>query len=248
MNELLAIDVGNTNVKYGLFLKGKLARTWSHRTADTASACLRALKKCDAPVAIACVVPSAGALIKAALGKRLCFEVTGANQNILSNMAEEMGADRVADAVAAWVLYGASRKPVVACSFGTASTALAVDAKGRVAGGWIMPGISAQLEVMHERCALLPLLSMEKPSTLLGFDTETHMSNGVFVGNIGAARAWLRVASEQLGQVPVTVATGGWAKPLQKHGKVFDYVDATLTLKGIYLIASWDAELKEKAA
>jgi type III pantothenate kinase len=246
MKELLAIDVGNTNVKYGLFLKGKLSKTWSHPTADTALACVDALKKCSAPVAIASVVPAAGELIKAAAEKRLLLEVTGSNQGILSNMAAEMGADRVADAVAAWVLHGGANKAVLAFSFGTASTALAINASGEVIGGWIMPGMSAQLRSMHEQCALLPLLSMDKPSLQLGVDTETHMRNGVFVGNLGAAREWLKAASRQLSAKPVSVATGGWASTLQQYGKVFDHVDTSLTLKGIHLIASRSAARKRK--
>ena len=237
MNKLLAIDVGNTNVKYGLFLDGKLVETWKHPTAKTAEHCAEFLGKSDAPCAMACVSPEAGKLIKAAAGERMLVEINASAQSFLSNMAEAMGADRVADAVAAWLVYGEGNKPVVVMSFGTASTALAVDAQGRVVGGWISSGITAQLEVLHERCALLPLLAMDKPSVELGFDTQTHMCNGVFVGNIGAAREWIRTASEQLGGNAVSVATGGWAKALQEHGKVFDHVDSSLTMQGIYLIA-----------
>lgn len=246
MKKLLAIDVGNTNVKYGLFLNGRLSKTWSHPTVETATACVAALKKCSAPIAMASVVPNAGDLIKSAAGARLLLEVTGSNQNILSNMPAEMGADRVADAVASWVLHGGSSRAVVAFSFGTASTALAVDASGRVVGGWIMPGLSAQLRSMHEHCALLPLLSMENPSLQLGVDTETHMRNGVFVGKVGAAREWLKAASKQLSAKAISVATGGWAKTLQQYGKVFDHVDVSLTLKGIHLIASRNAASREK--
>lgn len=238
MNKLLAIDVGNTNVKYGLFLDGKLSQTWTHATAETAAHCAEFLGKCNAPCAIACVSPAAGKLIKAAAGDRLLLEVTGSSQKFLANMAEAMGADRVADAVAAWCLYGKSSQPTVAMSFGTASTLLLIDADGRVVGGWIMSGVTSQLEVMHERCALLPLLKMENQSSELGTDTETHMRNGVFVGCIGAAREWLKTAANQVSGKSISVATGGWATTLQEHGKVFDHVDPALTLKGIYLIAS----------
>lgn len=238
MKELLAIDIGNSNVKYGLFLDGKLTQTWAHPTAATSISCAETLKQSNAPVAIASVVPSVAAIIKNIVAERLVLELSSCKQTVLSGMPAEMGADRVADAVAAWVLYGKSSKAVVVCSFGTASTALVVDGTGGVLGGWIMPGITAQLEVMHERCALLPLLHMDKPSLQLGVDTVTHMRNGVFVGNVGVAREWLSRASGQVCGSPVSVATGGWAGALQEHGRVFDHVDPLLTLKGISLIAS----------
>lgn len=238
MNKLLAIDVGNTNVKYGLFLSGELVESWKHATADTASKCAEYLAKSDAPCAMACVSPEAGKLIKASAAERMILEVTASSQKVLANMAQDMGADRIADAVAAFLLYGKSKDATVLMSFGTASTLLAIDASGKVAGGWIMAGLSAQLEALHHRCALLPLLKMEGQSKELGNTTETHMRNGVFVGNIGACRAWLETAAAQMGGKVVSVATGGWAQTLEDHGKVFDNVDTALTLKGIYLIAS----------
>lgn len=238
MKKLLAIDVGNTNVKYGLFLDGSLNQTWKHATKDTETACTEFLGKTDAPCAISSVVPAQTGFIKEAAGKRFLFSVSAGEQKILGGMAADMGADRVADAVAAYGIYGKGKLPTVVMSFGTASTLLAITGGGFVAGGWIMSGLTAQLEVMHDRCALLPRLAMEGQSLALGYDTETHMRNGVFVGNIGAAREWLRVAKKQLNaRRVVSVATGGWAESLQEHGRIFDQVDPELTLKGIYLMA-----------
>ncbi|MBX9724521.1 MAG: type III pantothenate kinase, partial [Candidatus Obscuribacterales bacterium] len=131
-----------------------------------------------------------------------------------------------------------SKRSVVSMSFGTASTLLAINADGSLLGGWIMPGMTAQLESMHQRCALLPLLKMESQTDELGADTETHMRNGVFVANIGAAREWLKIARKQLSARAISVATGGWASSIQSQGKVFTHVDEYLTLNGIYLIAA----------
>lgn len=248
MKKLLAIDVGNTNVKYGLYLNGELTQVWKHATADTASSCAEFLSRTDAPVALASVVPDAGKLIKSAAAERLFLEVSGTSQHFLSNMPEAMGADRVADAVAAWVLHGKSKRSVVSMSFGTASTLLAINADGSLLGGWIMPGMTAQLESMHHRCALLPLLKMESQTEQLGTDTETHMRNGVFVANIGAAREWLKVARKQLSGRAISVATGGWASSIQSQGKVFTRVDEFLTLNGIYLIAADKAKREGSCA
>lgn len=238
MKKLLAIDVGNSNVKYGFFVKGKLQRVWKHPRNETSQQAGKIITEADAPVAMASVVPETGAVIAELSGKRLLLEVRSENQSRLSGLDPEMGADRIADAVAASVLYGRKKRASVVMSFGTASTLLALSKDARVVGGWIGAGLSSQLESMHERCALLPLLNMEGGSLSLGTDTETHMRNGVFVANLGAAREWIRVASAQLACKTVSVATGGWARTLQEHGRVFDVVDETLTLKGVCIIAS----------
>mgnify|MGYP003384620461 CR=1 FL=1 len=237
MRTFLTIDVGNTNVKYALFKNSKLVKFWSHPTAETNQRCAAVLGETRVPIALCSVVPAASAVIRQVAAGRQIIEVTAALQDILKGMPDQMGADRVAAAVAAWKIYGKGRQPVVVMSFGSATTLLAIDKTGEQRGGWIAPGISMTLEALH-RCALLPLMQMEQPATELGFTTETHMRNGVFVAHVGAAREYLKVATAELGSQAVCVATGGWAGAVQKHGELFDHVDAELTLKGIYLIAS----------
>lgn len=238
MKKLLAIDIGNSKIKYGLFENGTLTYFWKHESKRIKQEAPAILAQTAAPCALASVVPESGEQIKSLLGKRLAFELSGSTQGTIKNMPAEMGADRVADALAAWRIYGKAKRGVVVMSFGTASTLLAIDKTGNQIGGWIAPGLSSQLELMHQRCALLPKLSSFSPSCLLGSDTETHMGNGVFVASIGAARAWIQTARLQLGdKKALSIATGGWSGTLQEHGKIFDRVDANLTLKGIYLAA-----------
>lgn len=255
-NDILAIDVGNSHVKYGHFRGGTLLESWRHPLDETAQVCEQHLRRVDGMVALASVAPSAGELIKAAalrLGKPF-YEVSAGSQTFLSGMNNTMGADRVADAVGAWRYYGKGRRAVLVMGFGTATTLLAISARGKVEGGWIAPGIQPTLEVLHDRCQLLPLLKMEGQSANLGYDTETHMRNGVFLGHVGLVKQWLDSGKRALnggGRArPITVATGGWAETVQSFSPLFDHVDRELTLRGVYLLAQAatpERQRKEKA-
>ncbi|HEY9787630.1 MAG TPA: type III pantothenate kinase [Candidatus Obscuribacterales bacterium] len=237
MTEILVIDVGNSNVKYALFKNGKLTRTWRHATASIKESAADIVRQSSSPVAISSVVPEAEAHLRELLSGRKIVEINALSQTMLSGMDETMGADRVADAVAAWKIHGKGKRSVAVVGTGTATTILAITRNGHVLGGWIAPGLAVTLEVLHDRCALLPLLEMKGQSLELGYDTDTHMRNGVFAGHIGLVREWLALARKALGGRPLTVGTGGWSKTIQEHGGVFDVVDPELTLKGIYLIA-----------
>lgn len=238
MNELLVIDVGNSNVKYALFRDGKLTENWRHPTARVFESAPEILSKTTCPVAISCVVPRAEQQLRTLLSGREVTSVGAIAQRLLTGMAEEMGADRVADAVAAWQIYGKGRTPVAVIGMGTASTMLVVSGSGHVKGGWIAPGLGVTLETLHHRTALLPLLKMEGQTLELGFDTDTHMRNGVFAGHIGLVREWLAIAKRNLCGKTLTIGTGGWSKSVNEYGKVFDVCDPHLTLKGIYLLAT----------
>lgn len=235
---ILVIDAGNTSVKYAHFKDGKLVSSWRHATAVTAQDCAAILAKTDVPVFLSSVVPTASAAILAECKNknRKVTEIAAASQTILSGMDATMGADRVAESIAAFKLYGKG-KPVIQLGFGTGTTLLAVSAAGHVLGGWIAPGMLPTLEVLHDRCALLPLLKMEGQSDVLGYDTDTHMRNGVFLAHVGLARQWIDSARKAAGANSVVVATGGWASTIQAHTALFDVVDSELTLKGIALIA-----------
>lgn len=238
MKELLAIDIGNSNVKYALFVNGRVKETWRHPTATVATDAAAILNSSSCRVAISSVVPAAEQHLRSLLSNRDVISIGEICQNLLTGMDRSMGADRVADAVAAWMLHGKGRTPVAVIGMGTATTMLVVSGSGHVKGGWIAPGLSVTLESLHQRTALLPLLKMEGQNLVLGYDTATHMRNGVFTGHIGLVREWLSVAKNNLSGQALTIGTGGWSKSVQEFGKVFDVVDPDLTLKGIYLLAT----------
>jgi pantothenate kinase type III len=131
---------------------------------------------------------------------------------------------------------------VIVIGLGTATTMLAISATGHVEGGFIAPGLGQTLAALHQQTALLPLLDMAGQTIELGYDTETHMRNGVFVGHIGLIREWQALAKRELGKKALTVATGGWSEAISAASKsskrIFDIVDPSLTLKGIHLLAT----------
>jgi type III pantothenate kinase len=256
MMTLLAIDVGNSNIKYGHFVDGEMIQSWRHEVAADESRSAEIIGQVDAPVALASVVPSATEKIMAACKKfnRSVFSVSACSQKLITGMNETMGADRVAAAYAAYKSYGQCKRPVLLMGFGTATTLLAVTAAGHVAGGWIAPGINSTLEVLHSSCELLPLLKMEGQTEALGFDTESHMRNGVFLGHVGLVHEWLKSAAKQLASGssgadvhPISIATGGWAQVIQEFEPTFDVVDEFLILKGVYLIATADVKTLDSA-
>jgi len=239
MRNWLAVDIGNTYIKGAVIEDNRVGSVSRYATTSIEEAAHQLLADgAREPIALASVVPAATEAIKSlALAKqREIFEVKPHTQKILSNMHPEMGADRIASAAAAWKLYGKGQ-PTVVMTFGTATTLLAISADGKIEGGYIAPGLTMMLDVLHQRTALLPQLSITDVTTELGQDTQTHITNGVLLGHIGMIRAWLEEAKRSLGAPAITVATGGWDKELQNRLHLFDHVDDDLTLKGIYVIA-----------
>lgn len=246
MNKLLAVDIGNSNTKYGYFVDGVLVERRVHSTAEIEQCATAQILNETFPVAISSVVPPAEETLRSLLSNHEMISISAAEQTVLTGMALTMGADRVADAVAAWKIHGKGRRPVIVIGLGTATTMLSISASGHVEGGFIAPGLGQTLAALHQQTALLPLLDMAGQTIELGCDTETHMRNGVFVGHIGLVREWQALAKKELGKElgkkALTVATGGWSEAISAASKsskrIFDIVDPSLTLKGIHLLAT----------
>ena len=250
MKELLAIDIGNSNTKYGYFVDGILEDRRCYPTAEIEHCTAALIWHKTFPIAISSVVPAAEETLRPLLSTHEVITISAAEQTFLTGMALTMGADRVADAVAAWKSYGKGCRPVVVIGLGTATTMLAISANGHVEGGFIAPGLGLTLAALHQQTALLPMLDMAGQTLELGYDTETHMRNGVFIGHIGLVREWQALAkkefSKELGKKALTVATGGWSEAISAASKcnkrIFDIVDPHLTLKGIHLLAAAKAQ------
>src|SRR5579883_1393898 len=155
MSKILAIDVGNTNTKWGWFINGELLRSQKTRTADVATVAGAMIDSAgwhsrSFAVAISSVVPAATSAISAACRSRQIgiVEVTPTSQSVFPDMHPEMGADRIADVVAAWLLHGRNERPVIVIGLGTASTMLAVDRHKNIVGGFIAPGVNLLFDVL----------------------------------------------------------------------------------------------------
>ncbi len=252
---LLAIDVGNTQTVVGVYKGSDLAGSWrvstnkSH-TADELRIKLMPLFESAGlafsqvrGAALASVVPQlthawvsalreltrTDALVCTAASARAAglFEATYPRPN-------EIGADRVADAVAARIRYGA---PAVVVDFGTATNIEVIDREGRFAGGIIAPGVETSAAALFSHATRLAAIELADPGCAIGTSTETAIQSGIVYGEADRVDGLVRRVFAQLGYQTPVIATGGLAHLMARHTATVTHVDADLTLEGLRLIA-----------
>ena len=153
--------------------------------------------------------------------------------NILLDNPGEMGADRVADAVAALTYYPV---PLVIVDMGTATTVSVVDEKKRYLGGMILPGVRVSLDALTSRASQLSGISIEEPKRLIGKNTVDCMKSGILYGNAAAVDGIIDRIEEELGQKVTAIATGGMSKKIIPHCRREIIQDEDLLLKGLLVI------------
>lgn len=254
---LLAVDIGNTNVTLGLFRNGQLmatrrAATVSRATADELEMTLDGLLRLDdlaiADVdAIACasVVPVlTGALEAVAARREVPLVAASAGTVPIAvrvDRPEQVGADRLVNALAVQRLYGA---PAVVVDFGTATTFDCVAADGALVGGAIAPGLELGLDALAARTARLPRVELRLPDRAIGRDTVTAIQSGAILGYHALATGLLgrirRELADANGVAPTdvrAVLTGGLsAAPWVRAIDGVDAVDPDLTLRGLAIL------------
>ena len=156
-----------------------------------------------------------------------------AGLNILLDNPGEMGADRVADAVAALAQYPV---PLVIIDMGTATTISVVDDKKHYIGGMIMPGVQISLDALTSRASQLSGISIEEPKKIIGKNTVDCMKSGILYGNAAALDGIIDRIEEELGQKVTVIATGGMSRKIIPHCKRKMILDGDLLLKGLQII------------
>ena len=246
---LLAIDVGNTETKLGVFdASGALAGTWRITTAPRRTAdeygILFSMFFSTAHVPIAdvdaIVVGSVVPIVDRPLfeGCEKYFGVrpvafTAASQTIIAIRTErpaDVGADLVAAAIATRELVGA---PSIAINFGTATTYGVIDAEGAYAGVAIAPGLQVSLDGLVGRAAKLPQVALSAPGTVIGRDTVTSLQAGIVYGAIGATEAIVARIRTQIGAQARVIASGGLASVIADETAVIERVEPHLVLYGL---------------
>ncbi len=249
---LLAIDVGNTNIKYGVFDGEKLVTSYRvssrlARTADEYGSVLvnlladKGIKKSDVTgIILSSVIPPLNYTIC-----HMCeyfFGITPlmvgpgikTGLNIKVENPKEVGADRIVNSVSAFTKYGG---PVVVIDFGTATTFNVIDKKGALIGGVIAPGIKTALDGLVNSTAQLPMIELVSPKSVIAKNTETNMQAGIIFGFAGLVNNIITKISDELGEKDLTVvATGGLGEIVAKEVKSIKKVDRTLTLDGLRVI------------
>lgn len=249
---LLAVDVGNTNLTFGVFdgeeLKSRFTMTTKvSRTADEYGLWLKNLleaKKIPSgaitDVIISSVVPPVMPFLTEGIREYLhCKPLivgTGTKTGIKVSVAnpKEIGADRIVDAVAAYELYGG---PVLVIDFGTATTYDLVSEKGYFVTGITAPGIRICANALWNETARLPEIEIAKPDTILAKDTVTSMQAGLVYGYIGQTEYIIKKVKEEAGLDSMkVVATGGFGKIVSDETEMIDVYDPELTMKGLQMI------------
>ena len=137
---------------------------------------------------------------------------------ILYENPDEVGADRILNAIAAYEMFGReARRPLVVCDFGTATTLDAVTAKGEYLGGAICPGVTISADALFQRAARLPRVDVRKPPTVIGRTTVGAMESGLFYGYVEMVEGLVRRMSAELGGNALCVATGGLAATIAQR-------------------------------
>ncbi|MFO0667272.1 MAG: type III pantothenate kinase [Polyangiaceae bacterium] len=254
---LLTIDVGNTNIVYGLFEGTKLLHQFRvestrGRTADEFAVTLRALlsmhdlspKDVHAAI-VASVVPSLtepmAALVKRAFGIDALIVGPGIKSGmpILYENPREVGADRIVNAVAAYERVPKASKGtsgVIVVDFGTATTFDCISPKGEYLGGVICPGIQISADALFARAAKLPRVEIAKPPKAVGRNTIHSMQSGIVFGYVGLVDGLVERLASELGVPCHVIATGGLATLIAPLTKTIVDVDDVLTLEGLRLL------------
>ncbi len=248
---LLVIDIGNTNIVFGLFSAGELTGDFRLETVPGRSAAeyeamllaelTRRKLGCDAVqgIAMASVVPKLDAVIAATCTKlfnRKPFMVDAKTQTgikISYETPDTLGADRIVNAVAAYEHF---KSAAIAIDMGTATTFDYVDGQGVYRGGAIAPGIVTAAEALFQKTAKLPRIALAYPERIIGRSTAESMQSGIVAGYASMVEGMIDRMKAESGSGARVIATGGLARLIARHTRNIDEVDDHLLLKGLKII------------
>ncbi|GAA0311205.1 type III pantothenate kinase [Gracilibacillus halotolerans] len=249
---IFVLDVGNTNTVLGVFDQGELKYEWrmktdKYKTEDEFGMFIKSLLEHEGlslgdikDIIISSVVPPilfalermskkyfrCNPMIIGADNVKDFLKLTYPNPN-------ELGADRIVNAVGAIEEYGA---PLVIVDFGTATTYCYINEEEAYVGGLITPGVNISLDALYRNAAKLPKIELKRTENIIGQSTVEAMQSGVYYGYVGQVEEIVRRMKANVNGNPTVIATGGLANLIAKDAKSIDKVDPYLTLKGLYYI------------
>jgi len=251
---LLVIDVGNTNICGGVYRDGSLIHslrihTVPKKTEDEYAILFKAilsdrgvLPSTIDKVVLSSVVPAlTGAIAE------MCAHLFGSDPIVVGPdiygklplsvpKPREIGADLVADAMAAWKKNGG---PCIVVDFGTAMTFTCVGREDAILGVAIVPGLGTAVNALSRDTAQLPYVQLAAPTSAIGTDTVMSIQAGVIHGYVGLVEHLVGMMKAEIGGKVRVIATGGLCRIIAGLTSVFDEVDPDLTLDGLALIADY---------
>ncbi|HAR96355.1 MAG TPA: type III pantothenate kinase [Deltaproteobacteria bacterium] len=248
---LLVIDIGNTNIVFGVYKGDELVNHWRlstvlNKTVEEYAILLSSLLRFEKILLdeiecaiISCVVPpllfSFESLCCKYVGVKPIIVEPGikTGMSIMYENPQEVGADRIVNAVAA---YETKKTAHIVVDFGTATTFDYITPKGEYVGGAIAPGIMISLEALWERASKLPRVELIKPKEIIGRNTVGAMQAGIIYGYISLVDGIVKRMKDKVKTNPYVIATGGLAGLIYKDSETIDEVDEFLTLKGLKIL------------
>ena len=248
---LLCIDIGNTNLVFGVW-DGQSwraryrVRTVHDKMADEYAMMLKNLLhesgfelKTVSRVVIGSGVPQLKTVFQELFDRYLNIEPLFLGPGVKTGLSiridnpAELGADLVADAVAAYERF---KTACIVVDFGTATTFSAVSAQGEFMGVAIAPGIEVAAEALSSHAAQLPEVNLSPPPKAIGTNTVHSMQSGLIFGFLGLVERLICCIREELGEDAEVIATGGHSRIFVPLTDVIEHVDLDLTLNGLRII------------
>lgn len=247
-----AIDVGNTNIKVGIFDGKNLITTFRMNsqivhTTDEYGLMLKQIPDVQGidisqieGAIISSVVPKVMESLHNAIVKYFGIKpiIVGpgikTGIKLTSSNPKEVGADRLVDVVSGYEKYGG---PLLVIDFGTATTYNLVTADGSFSVGITAPGVKISAKALWEDAAKLPEIEIKKPSSILATETVTSMQAGLIYGQIGATKYIIEQVKKEMGYDNLkVVATGGMGSIISPEVEEIDYYDINLTIDGLRIL------------
>lgn len=248
---LLAIDIGNTNIVWGLFREGVLVAHWriatdTKKTSDEYGVLFSSLLTHSGQVAaqisgaiLSSVVPALTASIEAMVETyfhRHPLIVSSDTQTGLTLKyanPKEIGSDRIVNAAAAYHKY---QRDLIVVDFGTATTFCVVTKSAEYLGGVIAPGLGISAEALFTRAAKLSKVELARPKSVIGADTASSIQAGLLYGYAGLVDSLVQRIERELGRSAYVIATGGLATTIAPETQSIQTVEPFLTLEGLELL------------
>lgn len=260
---LLALDVGNTNTVLGLYRldsdasapsaeeQRELVAHWrvtTHRTQTSDEYGVLFVNLFNmhglsvdqvTHIIISSVVPPIDSTLRRVCEKYFHIDPLFVEPGIKTGMPmlvdnpTELGADRLADCIAAYERYGG---PCIVVDFGTATKFEVISAKGEYLGGAIAPGLGLSADALFSRAAKLSRVDIKRPPKVIGTNTVTHLQSGLYYGYIGLVDGVLERIFAELGTQPRVIATGGLARQVAEDSRHISEIDEMLTLHGLRIL------------
>lgn len=249
---LLAVDIGNTNIVFGLFDGSKLLYKWRlnsdlEKNSEVYAVDIIELflnNKIDclkiSSVILASVVPILTTTIEMAINKFFNGKILKIGDpdlklkiNILLPNKKEVGADRIVNSIAAYRKFGGN---LIIIDFGTATTFDVVGSEGEYLGGIIAPGVNLSIKILHDMTAQLPKIHLKPQAKVIGKSTVEAINSGIYFGYISIVEGLIKRIKDERASKMQVVVTGGLASLFEKNIAEFDFIDQDLTIEGLRLI------------